>query len=321
MIIPSSFKPAWWLPGPHAQTIWPNLFRQRAKLSLTRERFEMPDGDFVDIDWASQNEQPIVLILHGLEGNLDSHYISGLLKHLTQNNFQAGVLYFRGCSGEVNRLPRAYHSGDTGDIAFVVAQLVAQFPDRPIYAIGFSLGGNVLLKWLGETKKDNPLNAAIAISVPFDLNNASEQLNTGKSKIYQAYLVKKLQRSLRQRLMGVSFTSDLSPALICKTIYEYDDIVTAPIHGFKNADDYYQQSSSRQFLATIETPTLIIHAQDDPFMTQEAIPTEAELSNKVQLELSAKGGHVGFVGGAVPFRPQYWLDQRIMQFLLEQTTV
>jgi len=320
LIIQSSFTPAWWLRNRHAQTIWPNLFRRHPALPLIRERLELPDGDFIDLDWTAKNHNPIVLLLHGLEGNAESHYIKGLLNHLVQINFQAVTMHFRGCSGEVNRLPRAYHSGDTEDLAFVVKQLTTRFPDRPIYGIGFSLGGNVLLKWLGETIQANPLRAAVAVSVPFDLANAAQQLNQGSSRLYQAYLVRKLQRSLRLRLNNVTLPVDSTKALSCKTIREYDDCVTAPLHGFVSADDYYRKSSSRQFLSTIEIPSLIIHAQDDPFMTADAIPTAAELADKVTLELSARGGHVGFIEGYFPFKARYWLEQRISQFLIEQTT-
>ena len=305
----------------HAQTIWPSLFRKRPKLSLTRERFELPDGDFLDLDWTENKSGPIVLLLHGLEGNEESHYAKGLLKHLSQLGFQALIMYFRGCNGKVNRLPRAYHSGETGDLSYVISQLILRFPDRLIYIIGVSLGGNVLLKWLGETAQVNPLAGAIAISVPFDLSNAANQLNHQASKIYQRHLLSSLQKSLKQRLTYMSLPIDKDKALTCKTLRRYDDLVTAPLHGFIDAENYYQQSSSRQYLSTIQLPTLILHAKDDPFMTNDAIPTEDELSDKVTLELSENGGHVGFVNGHLPFKPRYWLEQRIRQFFNDQATV
>ena len=321
MITTSTFKPAWWLRNRHAQTIWPSLFRQRPAITLHRERLELPDGDFLDLDWTEDAPGPIVLLMHGLEGNDQSHYAKSLLKHLSQHGYRAVIMYFRGCNGEVNRLPRAYHSGETGDVSYVVSQLVARFPKRSIYAIGISLGGNVLLKWLGESKHENPLRAAVAVSVPFDLANAAEQLNQSGSRIYQRHLLDKLQASLNQRLKHMSLPIDKDKALHCKTIREYDDLVTAPLHGFIDAGDYYQRSSSRYYLSTIETPTLILHAKDDPFMTLEAIPSAHELSKHVKLELSEHGGHVGFISGRLPFRADYWLEQRINQFLEEQTTV
>lgn len=320
MITQSTFKPAWWLRNRHAQTIWPSLFRKRPKLSLIRERLELPDGDFLDLDWTETNAGPIVLLLHGLEGNDESHYAKSLLKHLSQLGLQAVIMYFRGCNGEMNRLPRAYHSGETGDVDYVVSQLIARFPGRPIYAMGVSLGGNVLLKWLGETGQTNPLAGAIAISVPFDLANAADQLNRPGSRIYQRHLLDKLQNSLKQRLAHMSLPIDKDKALTCKTLRQYDDLVTAPLHGFSDADDYYSKSSSRQYLSAIQTPTLILHAKNDPFMTAAAIPAADELSDRVTLEMAQNGGHVGFISGYIPFRPRYWLEHRISKFFADQIT-
>lgn len=233
---------------------------------------------------------------------------------------QAMMMYFRGCSGEVNRLPRAYHSGETGDLAWLVSQLRQRHPARPLYAIGISLGGNVLLKWLGETGQDNPLNRAVAISVPFNLANAADQLNQPGSRIYQRYLLDKLQGSLRQRLACMDLPVDPDQALSCKTIRDYDELVTARLHGFNGAEDYYRQSSSRQYLAAIQVPTLILHARDDPFMTTAAIPRAGELSASVTLELAEHGGHVGFINGPVPLWPRYWLEQRIQRFFTDPVT-
>ena len=321
MISQSTFKPAWWLRNRHAQTIWPSLFRIRPGLALRRERLELSDGDFVDLDWTVDNGGPVVVLLHGLEGNDHSHYARSLLKHLSQLGMQAVMLYFRGCSGEVNRLPRAYHSGDTGDVAEVIVQLKQRFPERPLHAIGISLGGNVLLKWLGETAQANPLKSAIAISVPFDLANAAAQLNRPESRIYQRHLVNKMLASLKLRLAAMPLPIDTQQATSCKTIRDYDEWVTAPLHGFQGASDYYQKSSSRPFLATIHVPTLILHARDDPFMTHAAIPQAHELSKTTKLELSDHGGHVGFISGPIPFRPRYWLEQRIEQFFSDQAIV
>ncbi|MFC1684924.1 hydrolase [Pseudomonadota bacterium] len=315
LIIQSSFKPAWWLRNRHAQTIWPSLFRRCPELSLYRERLELPDGDFIDLDWTAEDNNPLVLLLHGLEGNERSHYVRTLQSHLNQNGYQSVMMYFRGCSGEVNRRARAYHSGETGDLDFVVSHIRQRFPDRLFHAIGVSLGGNVLLKWLGETAELNPLSSAIAISVPFDLSNAANQLNNGHSRIYQRYLLNKLQSSLRQRLRHMALPINVKQSRACNTIRKYDELVTAPLHGFADADDYYTRSSSRQYLSTIHVPTLIVHSKDDPFMTEDAIPTIDELSDQVTLELTEKGGHVGFVSGHIPFLPHYWLEKRIVQFL------
>lgn len=318
MITASTFKPAWWLRNPHAQTIWPSLFRNRPKLSLQRERFGLADGDFVDLDWTTDNGGPIVIVLHGLEGSSHSHYAKTMLDNLAKNGFTAGLFYFRGCSGEPNRLARAYHSGETGDIAHITRQILQRYPDRKLFAIGFSLGGNVLLKWLGETAEQNPLHGAVAISVPFDLGNTAQRLDQGLSVIYRRHLVNKLTNSLRRKQRCLSLPFDTQKALNSKSLKEFDNIVTAPLHGFASADDYYEKCSSRQFLKSIRINTLILHSLDDPFMTVEAIPAEAELSDSVTLELSRHGGHVGFTSGAFPWCADYWLEQRIVKYFSNQ---
>jgi len=316
LIIQSSFRPAWWLKNGHAQTLWPSLFRPRPDIPLTRERLELADGDFLDLDWGRENSGPLVLILHGLEGNDQSHYTRTLLKHLSEQGLHPLLMYFRGCSGEANRLPYAYHSGETGDLAYVIQHLMRRYPHKQIYAVGFSLGGNVLLKWLGETGRNNPLAAAAAVSVPFVLENAADKLNRGISRLYQHYLMGKLHQSLKRKIALFDLPVDIQSAMQSKTIRAYDDLVTAPLHHFRNADDYYRQSSSRRYLHSIAKPTLIIHAEDDPFMTKAAIPVSSELSKEVILELSTHGGHVGFITGRQAFKPVYWLEQRLSDYFL-----
>lgn len=314
----NAFKPAWWLRNPHLQTLWPHLFRRSIrKLNTRRERLELPDGDFLDLDWlgAENNGAPIVIIMHGFEGSINSHYAKGLMYELSQQGWRAVFMHFRGCSGDHNRLSRAYHSGETTDVQYVVKTLLKREPNAPVAAIGFSLGGNVLLKWLGETGEKNPLIAAIAISVPFDLTVAVVRINQGFSRIYQKYLLNCACRKLKDK-----YTSNPGPVNIAcfekiKTIHDFDDCVTAPLHGFANADEYYRKSSSRQYLRGIKVPTLLIHAKDDPFMTADVLPTEDEVPSPVMLEVSDGGGHVGFVSGNFPWRPEYWLEKRVPLFL------
>jgi len=197
----TSFKSAWWLNNPHLQTLWPALLRQPIKnLMLTRERFELPDGDFVDLEWSGEGEKPLVLILHGLEGSIESHYAKGMILALNQQGWRAVFMHFRSCSGEPNRLPRSYHSGDTGDLDVIVRALRAREPRVPLAAIGFSLGGNVLLKWLGETGENNPLVAATAISVPFELHKTITRINQGFSRIYQKHLLRCLCVRMAQNI-------------------------------------------------------------------------------------------------------------------------
>lgn len=310
------FKPAWWLPSAHLQTLWPFLFRRDVKsLSLFDERFELPDGDFVDLVWVGEGKGPIILILHGFEGSIDSHYVKGLLQKIISHGWRAVFMHFRGCSGEPNRLARSYHSGETGDINIVAKALYEREPHTHFAAVGFSLGGNVLLKWLGETGETNPLKAAIAISVPFELHKTSHRIQKGFSKIYQWYFLKCLRKRLSLKFEQISRPEYLPPLSRLHTLRDFDDKVTAPLHGFLNADEYYLTSSSRQFLKKITVPTLVLHAKDDPFMTQDIIPQENELSQQVCLEVSEKGGHVGFVSGKFPWRAEYWLEKRIPEFL------
>jgi hypothetical protein len=317
MITPSAFIPAWWLRGPHRQTLFASLCRRRTAPALARERIELPDADFIDLDWSKNTAGKIVLLLHGLEGSLESHYTGGLLKALAENNYTAGLMYFRNCSGEPNRLARSYHSGETGDLDFVVRHIQKKHPGRPLVVIGFSLGGNVLLKWLGEQAGASPLHSAIAISVPFDLNSAALKLEKGLSRIYQRHLLKKLRTSVRSKAVRHPPPLALNRLHELRTFRQFDDRITAPLHGFRDVDDYYTQSSSKQYLKTIHTPTLIIQASDDPFLPPAALPRDADLAAAVTLELSSHGGHVGFIAGANPFKPRYWLEQRILRHLAE----
>jgi predicted alpha/beta-fold hydrolase len=314
MKLASRFKPAWWLPGAHLQTLFPHIFRNQPAPPLTRERLELEDGDFLDIDWTADRAGPLVLLLHGLEGSISSHYARGLMNSLADCGFRAALLYFRGCSGEPNRLARSYHSGETGDLGFVVRQLAQRTPDRTLFVIGISLGGNVLLKWLGENPGQPMVDKAVAISVPFDLNNAAIRLEQGLSRLYQTHLLRKLRRSTRAKSARVELPIDTSSLAQLRTFRDFDDQVTAPLHGFEGVDDYYRRCSSRSFLKHINTATLILHAIDDPFMTPTAIPRSDELGPGVTLELSDAGGHVGFVAGSVPWKPRYWIDERVCEF-------
>ena len=306
-IVASSFQSPWWLAGPHRQTIWNTVIGRKPNVPLRRERFELSDGDFVDLDWLEGGQGPIVIVLHGLDGSSDSPYARGVLKSVQDLGWRGLILNFRGCSGEPNRLMRAYHSGDTGDIAEVATALRNHEPDTPLLGVGYSLGGNVLLKWLGETGNENPLSGAVAVSVPFNLDTCADCLTQGLSRVYERRFVRGLKTQY-----GLKAPPDSLPSI--RTIREWDEHVTAPIHGFEGATDYYTRCSSGPFLALITVPTLVLHAADDPFMNESVIPQEADLSPQVTLEISATGGHVGFVTGS-PWRPVYWLEERIPAYL------
>ena len=310
----SDFKPAWWLPSPHLQTIWPRYFRKRPKLDFRHEEFGLDDGDFVDLCWSKRDRGLPVLILHGLEGSINSPYSFGLFTALESRGLRPVFMHFRGCSGRHNKLDRAYHSGDTADIAAVVEHIRNKTQSKSIAAVGYSLGGNALLKWLGETQADNPLARAAAISVPFQLDETVNRLDRGMSKLYREYLLDKLRKKTSDK-----FSTRPSPIRAdvsqMKSFWDYDEHVTAPLHGFDSALDYYQQCSSRQFLKEITVPTLIIHALDDPFMYESSVPDESELSENIEFLLSRHGGHVGFISGTVPWNAHYWHEEKICDFL------
>lgn len=313
----SEFKPAWWLPNSHLQTIWPAVCRPEIKnLTLERERLELPDGDFIDLDWCGRDQSgPIVLILHGFEGSIESHYAKGMMLAVKQRGWRGLFMHFRGCSGEPNRLVRGYHSGDTGDVEYVVKSIQEREHQVQLAAVGYSLGGNVLLKWLGETGHENPLSAAIAISVPFELHKAADRIRQGFSRFYEWYLVKCARERLLQKFKQVSPPFDVSELSGIDGIRDLDGKYTVPVHGFSSVDQYYAASSSRQYLRLIHVPTLLVHSKDDPFMTEDVIPDKKELSDHVKLEVTDAGGHVGFVAGTLPWRPLYWLEQRVPEFL------
>jgi len=317
-IVASSFRPAWFARGGHAQTLWAALLRRHIPLETRRERLELPDGDFVDLDWhGPHGSGRIVLLLHGLQGSIHSPYIRGMMRALAGAGIRCVLMHFRGCSGESNRLPRGYHSGDTADLSFLVERLGERERSARIAAIGYSLGGNVLLKWMGETGRENPLDVAAAVSVPFELGLCADHIGCGRSRIYQTHLLRSLRRYALQKVSGGAGCSPIEPRQIARlrTIRDFDQQITAPLHGFVGADDYYHQSSCRQYLARITVPTLILQARDDPFMPTGVIPGERELSSAVILEVSECGGHVGFVAGNNPLSPVYWLENRLPRFV------
>ena len=318
-IAAADFTPAWWLPGPHAQTLWPALARRPRPVALTRERIELQDGDFIDIDWTGRGSGPIVVILHGLQGSSRSLHVRGLLGALSRRGWRGAVMHFRGCSGEPNRLPRTYHSGETGDAGYILGRLRERHPSAPFAAVGYSLGGNVLLKWLAERGPGAELDAAVAVSVPFRLDRAADRLERGFSRAYKRHFIIDLQRTVLEKFRHRPGPLDLDAVRRERTFRGFDDRVTAPLHGFRDAAHYYDTASCcRQYLRRVARPTLIVHALDDPFMTRDVVPRREELAPSIRLELGAAGGHVGFVEGSTPWSARYWLEERIPRFLAER---
>ncbi len=313
-IIASQFKPAWWLRSAHAQTFWPSLFRRKPIPEITPQRVELLDGDFIDLAWAGPKQGRTVLLLHGLEGSAQSSYARGLMHELGRRGYRSCLMHFRGCSGEPNRLPASYHSGKTDDPQFILEFLQVEMGITLYAAVGFSLGGNVLLKWLGEQGSTSPLQKAAAMSVPFQLGQAAQRMEQGLSQVYQAHLVSNLRRSYQRKFAQLQSPLDVDVDRLT-TFRQFDDQVTAPLHGFNGVDDYYSQASCRQFISRIRVPTLILHAVDDPFMYPTTAPDASELADNVWLETSPKGGHVGFISGMIPGFANYWGEQRLVGWL------
>ena len=315
-----TFSPPWWAVSAHIQTILPVFFKVD-KPEVSRQRQELSDGDFVDLDWVGEavNGQPILVILHGLEGSSDSHYVRRMLQAAKEQGLCAVVHHHRSCSGEPNRLARSYHSGDTQDIHFTLTQLNHQFPDSALYAVGYSLGGNVLAKYQGEQGSDSLLDKTIIVSAPLCLAACAKKLESGFSTVYQQHLIKQLQDKMQAKVAEAHLSTDMpvtaKEIAELTTFHLFDDRVTAPLHGFSDVYDYYNRASGKPFLKQVQKSTLVIHAQDDPFMTDAVIPSNEELSDHVEYELHQNGGHVGFISGGVPWKPTFYLESRIIQFI------
>jgi predicted alpha/beta-fold hydrolase len=322
------FRPAWWLPGAHGQTIGARFLRRRSGVRLVRERLGTPDDDFLDLDRVissrplATDPRPLVLLLHGLEGSARSGYAIETYRQLTGRGLACIGLNFRSCSGQDNRASRLYHSGETTDLALVLGILRRRYPDRPLAAVGFSLGGNVLLKYLGEQgpAASELLTAAAAVSVPFDLAAGARFLEHGMGPFYTHALLRPMRAKARRRCADWDGAVDLERALAATSFHAFDDALTAPLHGFAGADDYYRRSSSGQYLDTIRVPTLLIQAKDDPFVPHTAIPRDTIAANPHLVPLVfPHGGHVGFVAGANPLRPVFWAETAIARWLAHAT--
>ena len=328
------FTPAWFLRGPHAQTIWGRLARPRRLVTLRRETIDTPDGDELVLDHLDApvgGERFRFVLMHGLEGSTNSVYMQGLLSVIARQGFGATAINFRSCARDQrrvtrslpNRRPRFYHSGETGDFDFVVRTLRARAPEVSLLAVGASLGGNVLLKWLGEHRGQTDVAAAATFSVPYDLAAGSRHLELG---LLPRFYVNRFLATLKQktkrlvaRFPEMRERIDLGAVMRAKTFREIDNAATAPIHGFRDADDYYARSSSIHFLGAITTPTLCLSAIDDPFLPPEALErARACASAAVEFRVTANGGHTGFIAGALPWRCEYWAEELIVGWLAGQ---
>ncbi|MGB5965608.1 MAG: hydrolase [Sulfurimonadaceae bacterium] len=316
----SSFVAMKGFSNPHFQTTLPSLLNRNKKARFVHQRFELDDGDFLDLAWhqlPTADTRPIIIIFHGLEGSVHSPYAFRMMEALDKKGFNSVVMHFRGCFSDVNRLARAYHSGETEDGKAFIEHMVKKYPNRSLGAVGYSLGGNMLMKLQGELGDGSPLFAAVSVSAPFRLEQTADHINSGASLFYQKILMDSLKERLLEKFEQHDYEKIIGlkkedvPTL--KSFWEYDDLFTGPIHGFQNAKDYYARSSAQQYIQHITKPTLIIHAKDDPFMPISVLPNEETLPTNVSLEVSDHGGHVGFVSGTL-LKPHYWLEERVVNF-------
>jgi len=318
----SDFKPAWPLGNRHMQTLWPFVFRRRIFVPFQQERVELPDGDFIDVFWCGfhvqsqqaqtdDDQRPIVIVLHGLGGCFESHYVKGMITALHKHGYRVAFMHARGCSGDNNRLPRTFHAADTSELD-TLAQLIRQrYPSTVIAALGFSLGASILLKWLGAK---NTITAAAAVSVPFNLADTAKALNHGFARLYQTHLLRRLKSLTLNHINAGHLFITKNKLQALSSLAEYDQHITAPVNGFRDASHYYQVASCTQYLINIQNPTLIINARDDPFVPPHSIPINNELGQQITMELSNAGGHVGFLQGN-PLNTTRYLEHRIPHFL------
>jgi len=313
-----------WLPGGNAQTIYPFFLRSLIIPAYQRERLELDDGDFIDIDWLDNSiDRPLVIMFHGLEGGSSSHYARSIMGLFQELGWRGAVVHFRGCSGTPNRLPRAYHAGDSEEIDRILHKIREKnkslSSSAPLYVIGISLGGNALLKWLGEQgkKASDMIDGAITISVPLDLVAAGKALDSGFNRLYTQHFLGTLKKKVLRKLDNFPGLFDAVAVAKCTTLYQFDNLVTAPLHGFSNTDEYWALSSSKPWLKHIQVPTLVINARNDPFMPSSSLPAQTDVSCSVTLEFPAEGGHVGFLSSPFPGNLT-WLPERVVRFFDNQ---
>ena len=309
-----SYRAPAWLRGGHAQTIWPATLMPIRAPALRRERWTTPDGDFIDLDWTvpaktpTPDDAPLVALFHGLEGSSASHYARALMTATAQRGWRGVVVHWRGCSGEANHLPRAYHSGDSAEVDWILRRL------RPDFVAGISLGGNALLKWLGEQgEAAGFIRAAAGVSAPQDLEAGAISLARGINRLYCQHFLRTLKPKSAALLDRYPGLFDRARMLAARNFHDFDDIVTARLHGFSSARDYWSRSSCRAFLGGIRIPALVINARNDPFLPATALATPDQVSRSVTLDYPDEGGHVGFTVGAPPGRPD-WLPRRLLDF-------
>jgi uncharacterized protein len=314
------FRAAWWLPGSHLQTVWTAMGRKRIKLPFQAERLATPDGDALHIHvLEGAEDKPVLIMLHGLEGSVNSAYAGELGKNLHVADWTVVVMEFRTCSGEMNCAPRTYHLGETTDLAFLVDTLTKRWPDRPFYVAGVSLGGNVVLKWLGEMGGAVPeqVRAAAAMSCPFDVTLSGPHLDRVLGGAYVRWFLRTLIPKALAKAEQFPDMLDVEKIRGSKTFVDYDTHATAKLHGFEDAFDYWKRCSCGQFLPGIRRPTLLLTSKDDPFNPPNTLPhATIEANPFLVAQFSDAGGHMGFVQGPHPLRAEYWAEAQVARFFL-----
>jgi len=316
--IESDYRAPRWLPGAHAQTIAAARWLARPRVDYRRERWTTPDDDFIDADFAQPEPSgaaaPVLVLLHGLEGSSQSHYALAVMRAAADRGWRALVAHFRGCSGEPNRLARAYHSGDSDEGDWILRRVHARWPRAPLYAVGISLGGNLLAKWLGERAGDASfVTAAASVGAPLDLAAGGRALARGFSRIYTAMFLRTLRAKALAKAERFPGVADAAAIRAAGNLYQFDNAYTAPLHGFRDTDDYWRRASGKPWLAAVRVPLLVLNARNDPFVPVSSLPRRSEVAAAVRLEQPAAGGHVGFPQGPWPGNLGY-LPQRLLRF-------
>jgi predicted alpha/beta-fold hydrolase len=305
-----AYRAPWWLPGGDAQTIYAAKFAQRyegATPHWARERWFTPDADFVDVDWLlsthTTENSPLLVLFHGLEGSSQSHYVEAFAEVAATRGWRMAVPHFRGCSGEINWRPRAYHSGDFEEIGWMLQQFRQQHPAGPVHAVGISLGGNALMRWAGEMghEASQHVRSIASVCSPIDLTASGHAIDRGFNKVVYArmFLASMKPRAL-DKLQQFPGLFSKEALLAADTLYAFDDVFTAPLHGFENTDDYWHRASAKPGLSSIRVPALVLNALNDPFVPADSLPTPSSVGDWVQLWQPRDGGHVGFVAGSFP---------------------
>ncbi|NUW73771.1 hydrolase [Vibrio mediterranei] len=308
------------LGNPHIQTLIPRFVRRKPLFEPTWETLDTPDGDFVELAWSeephssSAKSKPVFVLFHGLEGCFNSPYANGLMHAFAQQGWLSVMMHFRGCGPNPNRLARAYHSGEIGDARQFIELLDHRYPNAKKAAVGISLGGNMLTNYLAHYQNDSKLDGATIVSAPLDLGACARRIEQGFSKLYRSYLLSSMKKNALNKLHLLSDVLGLTAEKIqnMRKLYEFDDLITAPLHGFRDAEDYYNQCSGLQRMCDITVPTQFIHAKDDPFMSHEVIPNFA-LPAHIDYRLHERGGHVGFMSGTLR-QPKFWLEETLPNY-------